>query len=208
MDIWQGSFLSFLLLWRRWQQQKLWKVISRRRIKWLLPFPGLTNACCCCCCYCSQNFFVYSLFCRKRILWFTKIFRRRRDFFRWDSFELIEYKSDRNQGDQMDRLFFNFWWFTTMKACHFDEMFAKVGWKFCQILNKPSKDSQKVLNLCQSGEISPNLVTLIETRNERFSSKQREREHLPNDEYMEQMGKITPARTSRVNSSEALAQMA
>ena len=125
-----------------------------------------------------------------------------------DSFELIEYKSDRNQCDQMDRLFFNFWWFTTMKACHFDEMFAKVGLKFCQILNKPSKDSQKVLNFCQSGEISPNLVTLIETRNERFSSKQREREHLPNDEYMEQMGKITPARTSRVNSSEALAQMA
>ena len=57
--------------------------------------------------------------------------------------------------------FFNFRLFTTMKVCHFDEMFAKVGFQFCQILNKTSKDSQKVLNFCQSGEISPNLVTLV-----------------------------------------------
>ena len=56
--------------------------------------------------------------------------------------------------------FFNFWPFTTMKVCHFDEMFVEVGrLQFCQILNKPSKDCQKVLKFCQSGEISPNLVT-------------------------------------------------
>ena len=32
-------------------------------------------------------------------------------------------------------------------------MFAQVGLQFCQILNKPSKDSQRVLKFCQSGEI-------------------------------------------------------
>ena len=53
--------------------------------------------------------------------------------------------------------FSNFW---PKKVCHFDEMFAKVGLQFCQILNKPYKDCQKVLNCRQSGEISPNLVTL------------------------------------------------
>ena len=58
--------------------------------------------------------------------------------------------------------FFNFWPFTTMKVCHFDEMFVEVGrLQFCQILNKPSKDCQKVLKFCQSGEISPNLVTVV-----------------------------------------------
>ena len=40
-------------------------------------------------------------------------------------------------------------------------MFAKVGLQFCKILNTPSKDSQRVLKSFQSGEISPNLVTLL-----------------------------------------------
>ena len=37
---------------------------------------------------------------------------------------------------------------------------SKVGSKFCEILIKPSKDCQIFLTFCQSGEISPNLVTL------------------------------------------------
>ena len=38
--------------------------------------------------------------------------------------------------------------------------FAKVGNNFCQILNKPSLNCQRHFNFCQSGEISPNVVTL------------------------------------------------
>ena len=37
---------------------------------------------------------------------------------------------------------------------------AKVGLKFCQILNEPSKNCPRLWRYCQSGEISPNLVTL------------------------------------------------
>ena len=40
-------------------------------------------------------------------------------------------------------------------------MFAKVGLKFCQIFYNPSKISQRLLNCCQSSEVSPNLVTLV-----------------------------------------------
>ena len=36
--------------------------------------------------------------------------------------------------------FFSFWVVTTMKVCHFDEMFAKVGFQFCKIPNKPAKE--------------------------------------------------------------------
>ena len=51
-----------------------------------------------------------------------------------------------------------------MKVCHFGELFVKVGLQFCKIQNKPSKDCLRVLKFCQSGENSPNLVTL-EMRN-------------------------------------------
>ena len=43
------------------------------------------------------------------------------------------------------------------QKCH---KFAKVGSAFCQIRNKPLKICQRHVNCCQSGEISPNLVTL------------------------------------------------
>ena len=46
--------------------------------------------------------------------------------------------------------------------------FAKVGAKLFQILNKPFKNF-KTLKFCQSDEISPNLVTLIERQE--FSKK-------------------------------------
>ena len=41
---------------------------------------------------------------------------------------------------------------------HFN--FAKVGSKICQTLNIPSTIWQRFIKFCQSGEISPNLVTL------------------------------------------------
>ena len=60
----------------------------------------------------------------------------------------------------MARLFFQYMAFTTMKVYSFDKIFAKVGFKFCQILNKSLKDCQRVLKFCQCCEISPILVTL------------------------------------------------
>ena len=38
---------------------------------------------------------------------------------------------------------------------------AKVGSQFCHVLNKPSKKFARLINFCQSGEISSNLVTLF-----------------------------------------------
>ena len=37
---------------------------------------------------------------------------------------------------------------------------ARVG-SFFQILKEPHKNCQRILKFCQSGEISPNLVTLV-----------------------------------------------
>ena len=53
----------------------------------------------------------------------------------------------------MARLFFQYMAFTTMKVYSFDKIFAKVGFKFCQILNKSLKDCQRVLKFCQCCEI-------------------------------------------------------
>ena len=43
--------------------------------------------------------------------------------------------------------------------------FAKVGLLFCQKRNKPPTSSQRLVKLCHSGEISPNLVTLRPNKN-------------------------------------------
>ena len=40
--------------------------------------------------------------------------------------------------------FFNVWMFKSLKNCYL--LFAKVGWKFCLILNKPSKDCSSFRN--------------------------------------------------------------
>ena len=37
---------------------------------------------------------------------------------------------------------------------------CKTKFKFCQILNRGFKNCQRLVQFCQSGEISPNLVTL------------------------------------------------
>ena len=57
--------------------------------------------------------------------------------------------------------FFNIWTFTSMKV-------SGKGYNVCQSrlhilpnFNNPSLIAQRLLNCCQSGEISPNLVTLL-----------------------------------------------
>ena len=42
-------------------------------------------------------------------------------------------------------------------------LLAKLGSKFCQIVNKVLKSSANILKFRQSGKISPSLVTLITT---------------------------------------------
>ena len=54
----------------------------------------------------------------------------------------------------MAKLFVIIWVLTTI---------AKVGSKFCQAKNKPSKVCLEFLIVCTSGEILPNMVTLVIT---------------------------------------------
>ena len=46
------------------------------------------------------------------------------------------------------------------KAAQKHNNFARVGSKFWQTINKPSTNWQRFISFCQSGQISPNLVTL------------------------------------------------
>ena len=66
-----------------------------------------------------------------------------------------------DQCDQMAKLFYIMW--PIYKIAQKHNFFAKVRFKFCQILNNFSKVSPRPLKLCLSGEISPNLVTLFTT---------------------------------------------
>ena len=51
--------------------------------------------------------------------------------------------------------------FAGMKFAQWRKMLTKVGSNFCPILNKHSHNCPRLLKYCQTGEISPNLVTLI-----------------------------------------------
>ena len=51
--------------------------------------------------------------------------------------------------------------FVAMKICPIINNISQRGSNGKLLLNKPSKDCQRDLKFCQSGEISPNLVTLI-----------------------------------------------
>ena len=53
--------------------------------------------------------------------------------------------------------------FAIVQSWPFTTMNAKVGKKVCQIQSKQSKNLPKDLKICQSDEISPNLVTLRPT---------------------------------------------
>ena len=49
-----------------------------------------------------------------------------------------------------------------MKICPIEyKIFSQITSKFCQIINEPFQYGQSFLTVCQSGEISPNLVTLF-----------------------------------------------
>ena len=50
--------------------------------------------------------------------------------------------------------------FSAMKICPIISKIAKVDSAFCQVRNKLSKICQRLVNVCKSGEFSPNLVTL------------------------------------------------
>ena len=48
-----------------------------------------------------------------------------------------------------------------MKICPIEyKIFSQITSKFCQIINEPFQYGQSFLTVCQSGEISPNRVTL------------------------------------------------
>ena len=65
------------------------------------------------------------------------------------------------QCDQIAISLFNIWPLKTMVICPNQKSIAKVGSKFCHAVTKPTQDDKRILNCCQSDEISPNLVTML-----------------------------------------------
>ena len=63
------------------------------------------------------------------------------------------------QCDQMDRLFFNLFPFTTMKICL--EGSIKTAQAGTNVRQTIPKIAQRLWKFCQCGKISPNLVALI-----------------------------------------------
>ena len=61
----------------------------------------------------------------------------------------------------MPRIFFNIWLFKTITNSLIAKTFAKAVSKFCSQLNKPTRNWRTLNFCCQSGEISPNQVTVI-----------------------------------------------
>ena len=55
-----------------------------------------------------------------------------------------ETKLEEGQCDQKARVFFNLWPFTTMKNCPIPNKIAKVSFKLCKRLNKPSQNYQRL----------------------------------------------------------------
>ena len=72
--------------------------------------------------------------------------------------------SAQEQCDQMVRLFFKIWPLATIKISPIMyQIFQSRLKRLCQIQNKLSEICQRIVKFCQSGEISPNLVTLVES---------------------------------------------
>ena len=67
-----------------------------------------------------------------------------------------------SQCGQMAKLFLNIWASTTTKTYPIASLFAKVGLKFCQILNETSKFAQDFIIFAKSGhtERGPYLLTM------------------------------------------------
>ena len=68
------------------------------------------------------------------------------------------YETVGEQCYQMTRIFLIYGF---LQHCQLHNKFAKISSKFCLILNDHFQNDQNVLTLCQRGEISPNLVTLL-----------------------------------------------
>ena len=56
---------------------------------------------------------------------------------------------------------FNVWPLQKWEVAQFNFKFAKLNSQFCQIINEPFQNGQRLLTLCYSGEISPYLVALL-----------------------------------------------
>ena len=83
-------------------------------------------------------------------------------FLRLLDYQMVFYAA---QCDQMVILFVNIWQFTIMKICAIAKCLTKFGWKCFLTLSKPLKSLPRLLKFSQSGEISPNLVTLTPQQN-------------------------------------------
>ena len=82
--------------------------------------------------------------------------------------DVCEWVSHR-QCDRMSRLFVQY---LVIYNNENSALWSKNGrsvFKICQIINKPSKNCQRLLKLYQGGKISPNLVTLTHRRRARES---------------------------------------
>ena len=78
----------------------------------------------------------------------------------WETSWHLWKMSDRgNQCDQMARLFFSIFGRLNSEILPYCIYFAKVDSKFSQLLKAP-QTLPNVFKFCQSGKISPNLVTL------------------------------------------------
>ena len=66
-----------------------------------------------------------------------------------------------DQCDQIALSLFNIWPLKTMVICPNQKSIAKVGSKICPTVTKSTQDDKRILNCCQSDEISPNLVTML-----------------------------------------------
>ena len=75
-------------------------------------------------------------------------------------FNILWIVFEANQCDQVVRLFFNIVSSGTLKICPAMSQFCQNRLSICEIRNKLTKFWQKLVNFRQSGEISPNLVTL------------------------------------------------
>ena len=87
---------------------------------------------------------------------FVLFARRRREKER-----KMRLKKHRSQCDQMIRLFFNIWLFATTKICPIMSQVCQSSLSILPNKKQTLKNMPKTSKLFQSGEISPNLVTLI-----------------------------------------------
>ena len=90
--------------------------------------------------------------CQSGRLWYFHKLKLYLHTFLYDSWD---------QCDQIALSLFNIWPLKTMVICPNQKSIAKVGSKICPTVTKSTQDDKRILNCCQSDEISPNLVTML-----------------------------------------------